>query len=161
MPKKRGITLMEIIIVLMIISILAIIAVPTYVSYTQQGEAKAALNNLISIYHAERTHYFGPNGAYCTNVAANCPGANCCDNLTDINTNLVLNVTDAYFTYACTNAGGFQCKATNVADTNLILTVSGNVPLVLVGGTGCASFAGANCNPSCATDVTLYCPTSN
>lgn len=143
MPDKKGFTLMEIIVVMVIIGILAAISVPIYTTIVVQGSAKAAQNNLITIYNAQKNYYFS-NGAYCTSANG------VCNSLNSINTTLALNLIDNNFTYTCNNAAGFICTATNNSDSRLVLTLSNN-PIVLPGGT-------PPLNPSCATDISTYCP---
>ena len=143
---------MELLIVIIIVAILAKLSFPSYLTFLKQGAAKAAQNNLITIYNAEKTNYFN-NGSYCINTST--PP---CDTKSDINTALNLNISDTNFSYTCTSTSGFSCKATNNADNNLYLTVTNN-PIIFPGGTGCtASPWAAPCNPSCATDVANYCP---
>jgi prepilin-type N-terminal cleavage/methylation domain-containing protein len=146
MADKKGFTLLELIIVMVIIGVLVRIAVLNYNIMMIQGAAKAAQNNLISIYNAQKSYYFN-NGSYCTS----------CNSLTSINTTLILNITDNNFTYACSNVSGFTCTAKDILDPNLILTITGgtaNNPtgIVLPGGSG-------TLNPSCVSDHSIYCPT--
>jgi type IV pilus assembly protein PilE len=151
MSRTKGFTLIEIIVVLVIIAILATIAVPSYNTYIQQGAAKSAQNNLVSIYNGQKTKYFNTSSYYDSGGASS--------DLTGINTALGLNISDNNFQYTCTAAGStFSCTATNSGDSNLYLTVTNN-SIILPGGTGCtASPWVAPCNPSCATDVAAYCP---
>jgi len=140
---------MEIIVVLVIIGILAALSVPTYTTMVIQGAAKASQNNLITIYNAQKNYYFN-NGTYCTSANG------ICNSLASINTTLSLNISDNNFTYTCANTGGFQCTATNISNTNLILTVTGGLPnnptpIVLPGGSG-------TLNPSCVSNNNAYCP---
>ena len=154
MSGKKGFTLIEIIVALVILTILAAVALPSYMTMMTQGAANAAQNNLIAIYNAQKNYYFG-NAAYCTSANS------VCNSLASINSTLSLNITDAKFTYTCTNTSGFTCTATNTSDTNLYLTVT-NTPIILPGGTGCTAAPWvAPCNPRCATDVAAYCPTSS
>lgn len=151
MSDSKGFTLIEIIVAAVILGILAIVALPSYNAMLIQGAAQAAQNNLITIYNAQKSYYFN-NAAYC--VAS-------CNSLANINTALSLNITDAKSNYTCNNTGGFTCTATNILDTNLILTIT-NASIILPGGTGCTGSPWASpCNPSCATDVTAYCPSSS
>ncbi|MDE1921342.1 MAG: prepilin-type N-terminal cleavage/methylation domain-containing protein [Candidatus Omnitrophica bacterium] len=148
MPARKGFTLIEIIVVIVIVAILAVIAIPSYENYMQLVAARAAQNNLVGIYNAQKLYYLNNNGAYCTAS---------CTTMATINANLSLNITDSYFTYACSNTGGFQCTATNISDGTFTLVVKNN-PIVLVGGAGCATTAGASCNPSCSPTTNPYCP---
>ncbi len=151
MPDKKGFTLMEIIAVAMIVGILSAVALPKYNTMMIQGAAQAAQNNLITIYNTQKSYYLS-NGSYC--IAS-------CDSLAHINTALSLNITDSLSNYTCNNTGGFTCTATNISDTNLILTVT-NASIILPGGTGCTASPWVSpCNPACATDVTSYCPNSS
>ena len=123
MPARKGFTLVEMLVVLIILGILASIAIPSFLAYMPQSVVKATQNNLIAIYDAEKYHYLN-NGNYCLNI-------NGCDNLTNINTNLSLNIIDSYFTYACTNdPSGFSCKATSTSNASYYLIVT-NTPIIL------------------------------
>jgi len=138
------------------LGVLAAIALPSYFSNIQQGAAKSAQNNLISIYNAEKSYYFA-NTVYCT--ATTGLVANCGNSTANLNTNLGLNITDSNFSYACTSASNFTCTATNLLDGAFTLTVT-NASIILPGGTGCtASPWTAPCNPSCAYAAhPTYCP---
>jgi type IV pilus assembly protein PilE len=153
MSDKKGFTLMELIVVMIIIGILATVAVSNYTTMMIQGAAKAAQNNLTAIYNAQKNYYFN-NNKYC--ISPN----GVCNSSASVNTTLSLNISDNNFTYTCNdNASGFVCYATNNSDANLYLTITNN-PIILPGGSTCASSTGANpgCNPSCSSDVTAYCP---
>ncbi len=143
MNNRKGFTLVEITAALVIIGILAAITVPHYTAYTQQGAARAALNNLITIYGAQNNYYTGTsgNGAYC--IAG-------CDTLSDINTNLFLNLVDPNFQYTCSTTAtqnpnrstGFTCTATDSYFT-LTLTDAHLVPYA---------------NPKCVPAGSTTCP---
>ncbi len=158
---KKGLTLMEIVVVLAIIGILVTISVPVYTTLVTEGAAKAAQNNLITIYNAQRNYYLSPatGGGYYSSGAST-------DDLTNINTNLVLNITDANFKYSCTTAGpSFSCIATDRSDGALSLTVTSGTPgsphqIILPGGAGCTAspWSYPSCNPSCTTNVAAFCP---
>lgn len=162
MSNKKGFTLIEIVIVLVIVGVLAVIAIPNYFNLLNQGAAKAAQNNLISIYNAQKTNYLSAtgNGTYCISTG---PPGHDCSNVAAINTDLSLNIVDNNFTYNCQQGGapdnGFKCIATNTSGSGITLTLNNN-PVVLLGGTNCATTSGTNCNPSCTPAASYYCPGS-
>jgi len=159
MPRRKGFTLMDILIVLIILGILAVIAVPNYNTYIQQAAAQAAQNNLITVYNAQKNYYLSPvgSGKYCRNTG---PPPHLCGNVGSINTNLTLNITDNNFAYECDNdASGFVCTATNNSAATFKLNLTNN-PIILPGGTGCTSYPwNAPCNPTCTYPAhPNYCP---
>lgn len=139
MTGRKGFTLIEIIAALVITGILAAIAVPNYYNFIQQEASKAAQNNLTTIYGAQKNYYFN-NGSYCINSGSN---PTCADKLTDINTNLALNITDRYFAYACASdpSSGFYCTATNISNSQVNFSVN-------------KSTGGSSCTPSCISPQT-------
>ncbi len=168
---------MEIIVVLIILAILTITSIPIYTNYIQQGAAKAAQNNLMSIYNAQKMYAFSNGGNFCLSGPADnfCAGHDTDTNsLSTINSSLNLNITDNYFNYKCALGtpsidGGFKCTATNIADSNFVLTVR-NQSVVLPGSSSCPSYPWdylpSNvppqlCNPACVDpDNNVYCPTN-
>jgi type IV pilus assembly protein PilE len=63
MKKERGLTLIELLIVIVIVGILAAVAIPTYTGYTQRGrraDAKTALEQL----RASQEVFRAENGRY-------------------------------------------------------------------------------------------------
>lgn len=137
---RKGMTLMEIMVVLIIIGIAAAFFFPNFNTSTQQAYAQAAENNLLAIYSAQVNYFNNNNGVYCINSGAN---PTCGDSLAHLNTNLNLNISDSVYTdYHCaTDPSGFLCTATN---GNTTLNIN-NTAVVLSGGV----------NPSCAG---TYCP---
>jgi prepilin-type N-terminal cleavage/methylation domain-containing protein len=163
MSNRSGFTLIELIVALMIAGFLSALAIPSFISNIQEGAARTAQNNLISISSAEKNFYLA-NAYYCT---ASTQNTTCANTLAHLNTGLSLNIADTHFTYACTdpnsatdsnNGSSFSCTATNTANTSFTLTVTNN-SIVLPGGTNCTTANTTACNPSC-TDVANpgYCP---
>jgi len=139
---------MELIIVLIIVGITSAVCFPNFYTSTQRAYSQAAKNNLLSIYSVQ-LNYFNDKNGYCLNTSAS-P----CDNLTDINTNLNLNMMDGVYQYiCCTNASGFICMATNGAIT--CGAQSGNTTLKIKNtAVTLGTMTGAT-NPSCTGK---YCP---
>jgi prepilin-type N-terminal cleavage/methylation domain-containing protein len=139
MTGKKGFTLIEIITALVITGVLAAIAIPNYYNSIQQGASNAAQNNLTIIYGAQKNYYYN-NGSYCVNSGSN---PTCADNLADINTNLSLNITDNYFTYACAPdpSSGVYCTATNISNPQINFSVN-------------KSTGGSSCAPPCTSPQT-------
>jgi len=169
MTNGKGITLIEMVVTFIIISVIALIAVPNYFTYIQQGEAKAAQNNLVTLYTAEKNYYFN-NSGYCTstsNASSSCNtllnDTHCADNLAALNCNLNLNITDTNFTYLCSSSSGFTCTATNASAGTFVLTLTQNNPLVLPGGASCSPpGTTSGCNPVCSYPAhSNYCPSTS
>lgn len=167
MSKRRGFTLVEIIVVLVIIAILCAVAIPNYFSYLQQGAAKSAQDNLITIYGAQKNLYLNSGNYYGSPAGPS-------DDKAGINNSaagfLGLNITDNNFNYLCNILAGpsVSCTAKNISDPNLILTVTSGTalapnPIILPGGSlsgvPCTANTGAApCNPYCNSNIANYCP---
>lgn len=134
MPCPKGMTLMEIIVVLVIVGIAAAFFFPNFNQSTQLTYSQSAEDNLLAIYSAQLNYFNNNSGVYCN--------AGCGNNLTNLNNNLNLNITDSIFNYQCTGTP-FTCTATATNGTTWTIN---DAPIVLTG---------ANRNPSCAG---TYCP---
>jgi len=162
MLGSKGITLMEIIVVLVIMGLAAAIAIPNYAIPTEKARASTVENNLMAIYTAQR-NYINNSGNYCLDAANSAPSAcssdtTCGDSLTQINCSLSLNIQDdGTYTYSCTATGGVAntpgCTATRTSLTSapntIVLTL--NSPINLTGTTP------PNANPAC-TLPNAWCP---
>ena len=169
MAAKSGMTLMEICVIMIIVSLTVIFTLPGTVVPLERAHSLSALNNLMSIYAAQKNYINeNNNSTYCTaNVpnpqATQCvtwgvaAGSQCGDTLVDLNCNLNLHVQDeGYYTYSCANAApGFSCTATrtgnfNGTNNNLTITINNNNVLNV----------DANTNPVCAstTGNNNWCP---
>jgi prepilin-type N-terminal cleavage/methylation domain-containing protein len=62
-PKERGFTLIELMIVVAIIAILAAIAIPNFLSFVSKTRRSEVKSNLSAIYEAEIS-YFGENNTF-------------------------------------------------------------------------------------------------
>ena len=65
--KQRGITLVELMIVIAIIGILAGIAYPSYTQYVQRSNRSEAMNELVRIANMQE-QFFADNRRYATNL---------------------------------------------------------------------------------------------
>ncbi len=101
MPKVRGFTLIELMIVVVVVAILAAVAVPAYTEYIQRGKLVEATSSLSEM-RVRMEQYFQDNrtyvGACVAGTAAPLPAGR-------------------YFTYACSNLSttGFTVTATGIA----------------------------------------------
>lgn len=107
MKNKNGFTLIEITVCLIITGILACVVTPLYLNYISEAQKQNAQNNLLIINNLQHNYYFSHEG-YCT-------GTNC-NNLSNINQNLNVNISDNVYSYSCNVGSGknpFCCNATN------------------------------------------------
>lgn len=168
MTNDKGLTLIEMVVTFIIIAVMGIIVVPTYFTYIQQGAAKAAQNNLITIYNAQKNNYFN-KGSYCTATASTASSycntqlndSDCGDTLAAINCNLNLGITDSNFNYTCNSTSGFTCVATSVSAASFTFTLS-NSSIVAPGGANCSPPSTVSgCNPVCSYAAhSNYCPST-
>ncbi len=104
---NKGLTLTEIVMVVIIIGILTGLALYDYSRHIEKNKAREAEANLVVIYNAQK-RYKLDNDAYFV-CAPNCTSA-------VINENLTLNIADTYFNYSIapygTNDSGFIVTAT-------------------------------------------------
>ncbi|MBF0503743.1 MAG: prepilin-type N-terminal cleavage/methylation domain-containing protein [Candidatus Omnitrophica bacterium] len=149
MSCRQGMTLMEMIVVLIIVGIVAAFFFPNFFRNSQYPYSQNAKSNLLAIFPAQM-HYNNDHGAYCISTTAAQPAcagvsAQCGGTMAALNCNLNLNISDSvYTTYTCINdASGFLCKACTIGSCintggNTLWTVTNN-PIVLSG----------NVNPNC------------
>lgn len=143
MANRKGLTLIEITVVLIVIGVLTAVSVPYYTAYTQQGAASAALNNLTTIYGAQNNYYMNNNSSYYISSGSN--------DLPGINTALLLSLVDPGFQYTCSataaqnpqRSTGFTCTA---KDSYFTLQLTD------------AQLAPNNVNPACAALGSASCP---
>jgi prepilin-type N-terminal cleavage/methylation domain-containing protein len=98
--KKNGISLVELIIVLVVVAIFAAMAVPNYSKMRERSKSYYAETSLISIYNMEK-RYKLDNGEYFVCTVNPCLPE-------EIKDNLGLDIGDKYFTYSIkeNNDGG-------------------------------------------------------
>ena len=139
---KNGMTLIELIVVLVIVGIAAAMTLPNYLNPSEQARAASVQNNLLAIYSAQQ-NYNNNNGSYCYSTSA--PP---CDTLAHINTNLGLSMQDdGTYLYTC-NQAAVTCTATrNNGSAIPVITVALNAAIQLTG----------EVNPSC-TAGNIWCP---
>ena len=142
---RNGMTLIEIIVVLIIAGVVVAFSLSNFSTPSEQARAVNARNNLLAIYSAQQNYNnnHGGNGTYCV-TGSNPP----CDNLANINTALSLNIQDdGTYSYSCL---GVACTATRTnSSANLVLTATLN-SAVQTGGV----------NPTCTstTNNSNWCP---
>lgn len=137
MQSRKGMTLMEIIVVLMIVAIAATFFFSDFTTPTEKARVITIRNNLLAIYSAEK-NYYNNNGSFA--FAAN---------LATINSTLALNIQDdGTYLYSCVaDPTGFVCTASrNNGAASLTMTLT-NVPIQISG----------NVNPTCVSSA-HWCP---
>jgi len=140
MTRIKGVTLIEVIVVLLIVGIIAVIAIPNFLVSAERTNAQSARNNLMAISAAQSKFYDVYTG-YCLDVG-NPPHlsntTNCGDNVTDLNINLGLTVSSSdSFNYKCdSTATPYKCTA---QDSKITLTTSGGTVTCSPAGVYCPS----------------------
>ena len=142
MLASRGMTLIEIIVVMIIIAIGTVVLLPSFTVPLEHAKAVTAQNILLNIYSGQK-NYFNNNKAFCFNTST--PS---CDTLVNISNSLNLSVQgDGSYAYACTSdPSGFACTATRVNGV-LGMTIK-NAPISLIN----------NSNPNCVSSNPGWCP---
>ena len=144
MTCKHGVTLMELIIVIIIIGAAIALGLPNYITSTEQAKASNAQHNLLAIYSAQQ-NYNNNNGGNSNFCLASC------GSLAQINTNLSLQIQDdGTYTYAC---AGTTCTATRSSGSPT-LTLSLVAPVQI-------NNSSANANQECPIGTTQNVATSN
>ncbi len=136
MPRAKGFTLLEILVVIVILGIAAALFFPNYTTPTEQARAANAQNNLLAIYSAEQ-NYRNNNGNFAS------PSS-----LSTINSTLSLNIQDdGTYLYSCSWGPPPACTATRTnSSASPVLAVTLNSSIQLHGG-----------NPTC-TGNSNWCP---
>ncbi|WP_142414890.1 type II secretion system protein [Hathewaya massiliensis] len=124
--KKKGFTLIELIVVISIIGILAVILLPKFGGFTDKARKKSVMSEAKTVYTAMET-YYAENGRYPTNVNSlenidKLKTTKVCDkNKTDVQTIKIIDSENTLFTYAkdgfmatCTKDG--EIKVEGVGD---------------------------------------------
>jgi prepilin-type N-terminal cleavage/methylation domain-containing protein len=117
---KKAFTLIELIIVVVLIGMMAMFVIPNFSKAVNKSYAKAAYNNLLIIYSAEKLYYNNGNNNYLPSTATTW-------NLTQINTGLNLSIIANGITYTCTGTNGttFSCDAAYGSTFTLRITQAG------------------------------------
>lgn len=140
--KKKGFTLLEIIVVLVIVGLLAAFSVSIFSASIEQTKAQMAEQNLMAISAAQQKYYEDNNGVYCL--------AGCADNVAGIYTNLHLSISDG-FTYQCSSVPPtvYTCTAQDSTDS-ITMGVASNANNGVLMPTICCTVlqGGANNCPS-------------
>ena len=102
--RLRGLTLTELIVVVIVLGIMAGFAIPNYTKSIDRSYRKDGTVNLTAIYAAEQIYYNNNNGSYW-------PASGSGD-VSAINSNLGLGILSNNLTYSCSGNGTtFSCTA--------------------------------------------------
>ena len=160
---NEGLTLIEIVIVLVIIGTLVVIALPSYINSQEVSKAQSAENNLLAVAAAQSKFYEDYNSfcssqavpiatCFCVNTGTNPTGftAVCGDSGADLSANLHLNLStgDPFFAnYQCAvPLGGdpagtlYRCTTNDGTDTlTLLASATANTVTCTPVGSKCPS----------------------
>jgi len=121
---KKGVTLMEMIVILIIIGAVVAFALPNFTLPSEQARALTAQNNLLAIYTAEQNFNNNNNSQGYANIAS----------LNLINKTLGLSIQDdGAYTYACLATPNTCTAIRQNPFKAVIITVTLNSPIVLTG----------------------------
>ncbi len=100
--SKKGINLIEIVVVLVIVGLLATLSIPVLNASFEQSRVQSAKNNLMAMAAAQQKFAEDFSAGYCLNAGVNPSGltVTCGDSKADLNTNLHIGISDN-FAYAC------------------------------------------------------------
>ena len=96
----KAYTLIEITLVMLILGILTALTLPNFYKLIEQGAARAAEQNVLTIYLAQKQYYF-KHGYYCGTSFLSPSALDCAASLNNLNSNLSLNMVDNYYFYVC------------------------------------------------------------
>ncbi len=127
MASSKGLTLMEIVIVLVIVAALIAIAIPNYANSVYNYRVQGVEHNLRAI-GAAQSKYYEDHGYYCS-PAVPIPDIPGCADFAHINSNLSLNmasVNDGFTYNACLSSG--TCSATSTSPSITVsVDANGNI----------------------------------
>jgi len=118
LEKRLAFTITEMIVVVVILGVLAGIAIPNYNKTIERSHVQDAINQLSAL-HAAETIQFARTGSYW-------PASATTYLITDINTNLKLNIIENDMTYSCQGFQGatFTCQASRNPSGSYAVTVT-------------------------------------
>lgn len=125
MKYRKGMTIMEIIVVLIIIAIAVVMIFPNFSTSIEKSRAGTVQSNLLAIYSAQQNYRNNNSNAYC--LAS-------CGSLAAIDTALSLNIQDdgTYF-YDCSVLANVCTATRSNASSSPVLALTLNEPVNLSG----------------------------
>lgn len=101
--KIKGVTLMEVLVVIIIAGVLAALFIPSLQDPIEKSRSRNAVFNLQAIYSAQKRYLLSEKAYFTSN------------NVESINGNLSIKIDDAYFYYSITPSGsGYLAKAVRI-----------------------------------------------
>ncbi len=137
--KPHAFTLIELMMVITITGLLALFVIPNYGKSTNKAYEKAATNNLLTIYAAQKVS--ANSGNTITTQA----------DTAAINANLGLGIIDNVTTYSCPTVSGsnFTCQADKATATAFRLQIDQTGAICCCTNEGPCLTASVACSPAC------------